>query len=260
MQKGIVVATLHEAKIIIQTLNLKASNQKFDIYQNDRYILIISGIGRLNSAIATTYLLSNYNIDICINIGIAGSKDKNISDMYLINKITDNTLQKDFFPDILLKHNLKETNITTYDTAVFNSKSINSGLVDMECSSYFFASSKFLPPHKIMAIKIVSDNLTPDIITKEYVQMLIQKNIDSIIEFFEYYNFYTRNILTKEEQNLIDKISKNLNLSFNTNLQLNDKAKYLKLNNKFEILKDFENITVEQKDEQSKVFHTIRQL
>jgi hypothetical protein len=260
MLKAIIVASIIEATPLIKRLNLKKINSKFDIYISSEFVLCISGVGRLNSAIASTHILSVYNIDMIINFGIAGSKEERVGDIYLINKISDSLLNKDFYPDILLRHNLKECDIATYDSAISCSDSICSTLVDMECSSYYFASSKILPPHKIMAIKIVSDNLTPQIITKEYVQNLIEKRLDDVVDFLYRYNIEKKEILSSDDNILIETITDNLRLTFNQQVQLKDKATYLKLNNKVESLYNYRDIKPKDKNMRKKEYERIKQL
>ena len=66
---GIVVAYFKEAKPLIDCFNLKKTNDKFSIYENGQISLIISNQGKINSAIATTYLLSTRKISHIINFG-----------------------------------------------------------------------------------------------------------------------------------------------------------------------------------------------
>lgn len=41
-------------------------------------VLTVSGIGKVNSSLATQYMIDNYKVSSVINIGVAGSLDKNI--------------------------------------------------------------------------------------------------------------------------------------------------------------------------------------
>jgi hypothetical protein len=261
MKKAIMVASIHEAALLIKSLNLKAINSKITTFENDEYVLAISGIGKLNSAITTSHILTKYNVDTILNFGIAGAKkDIEIGSIYLINKIVDDTLKKEYYPDILLSHPFKESCITTYDKAITDSSSISTDLVDMECSSYYFASSKYLPPHKISTIKIVSDHFEPSIISKEYIDSLISPHLDTIIEYIDNYSFEQNRILSDEENSIIEKISSDINLSFNQNIQLIDKAKYLKLNNSFDKLKEYTVTKIESKQQREREFAKIKSI
>ena len=84
---GIVSAFYKEAELIIKHYNLKKQNAPFELFCNDNIFVIISNIGKLNSAIATTYLINQFNIDFIINFGIAGSSEYEVGDIFLVNMI-----------------------------------------------------------------------------------------------------------------------------------------------------------------------------
>jgi len=148
---GIVCAYLKEAKPLIKYFNLKKVNDKFQIYENEKISLIISDRGFLNSAIATTYLLSTRNLSNIINFGIAGSSEYRVGEIFLVNKINEN-----LFPDILISHSFRESEIICFDDVVTGG---DYKLVDMESEGFFKAAIKFLKAHQIHLIKTVSDNL-----------------------------------------------------------------------------------------------------
>ena len=219
--KAIVSAFYKEIAPIIKHYNLKKINAPFEIFKNDEIIVIISGIGKLNSAIATTYILSTYKIDFIINFGIAGSSKFKIGEIFLINKINEN-----LYPDILYPHPFKETFINSVDKVITDGKF---NLVDMESEGFFKASTKFLDLDKIFIIKIVSDNLVcfrPD---DKFMDNLINPHIKNITDFI--------NSLKSEKFNLIDEkyleeLSNKYKLSFSQKEILKNKLIYAKLNNK----------------------------
>ena len=68
-----------EAEPFIKKLNLKkdTSVTKFQIFNNEDFMFIITGIGKIKSSIAATYMLTKYEpheSDIFINIGLCGAK------------------------------------------------------------------------------------------------------------------------------------------------------------------------------------------
>jgi nucleoside phosphorylase len=261
MKKAIVVASIHEATPLIKELNLKKIDSKFGIYKNKEYTLIISGIGKLNSAIATSHILSIDKFDTILNFGVAGAKsDIEIGSIHLANKVIDNDIKKEYYPDILLSHNLNEVDITTFDTPVSSTDDFCTSLVDMECSAFFFSASKFLSPCKISAIKIVSDHCEPSSINKEFVNSIISNHIDKVIEYLDNYHYTTVEILNSTQKSIIDNIANNLQLSFNQKVQLEDKAKYLVLNESFDRVLEFENIKTKSKQEAKVEFTKIKKL
>jgi len=175
--KAIISAFYKEVAPIIKHYNLKKENSPFEIFKNDEIIVIISGIGKLNSAIATTYILSNYDIDFCINFGIAGSSKFEVGEIFLINKIN-----KNLYPDILYAHPFKETYIECFDEIKTNG---NFNLVDMESEGFFKSATKFMPLENIFIIKIVSDNLVcfrPD---NNFMDNLISPHLQNITSFID---------------------------------------------------------------------------
>ena len=100
-----VVALESEAKPIISYFELdhQSGNNIFPIYRNDKlgHSLIISGVGQINAAAATTYLASESDAPpwaAWINLGIAGSMDGEIGKLYQGIKVINPTKEKVFFP------------------------------------------------------------------------------------------------------------------------------------------------------------------
>ena len=215
---GIVCAYLKEAKPLIEYFGLKKINEKFLIYENEKITLIISGQGKLNSAIATTFLLSTRNISHIINFGIAGSSEYKIGEIFLINKINDK-----YFPDILVSHKFKESEISCFDEVVTGG---NYKLVDMESEGFFKAAIKFLKSHQIHLIKVVSDNLVCFRPSDEFMNNLISPHLEDIKDYI---------ISLKEPQkidlSIAEEIAKKYDLSFSQKEQLKNRVMYYLLNN-----------------------------
>ncbi len=69
-----------ELSSIIKILNLKTKILKKGIftiniakYKDKKLILILSGIGKVNAAIATQYLIGEFKLNFILNVGVAGS-------------------------------------------------------------------------------------------------------------------------------------------------------------------------------------------
>ena len=173
----IIVAFKMEAKPLIDYFKLqKQEDKNFLIYQNDKIKLIVSGVGKINSAIATTYILQNSTKDsIVFNIGLcAGQKVGNI---YLINEVVDyNTnIKKKLHIDF--EHNFKTMTLTTFDVPV---SSWHKTLVDMEGIGFYLSASKFINTNKIFIIKIVSDNFKAKFLKKSFINSLFLPHIKAI--------------------------------------------------------------------------------
>ncbi len=76
---GIVVALKAEAKGVIEKTSAIEKTTKngkkiyFGTVGNDDFVLIISGIGKVNAAFSTQYLLDNYPVDYIVNFGSVGA-------------------------------------------------------------------------------------------------------------------------------------------------------------------------------------------
>ena len=156
----IITATNPEAKFFINYLKLKKINsiKEFQIYFNDKFSLTVSGIGKINSAISvcTTYHeLGKVKNNCWINIGIAGHSYSIIGELFIVNKITDNTSLKNYYPYSPNINKINQLSCTTYDKV--DSKYSDS-LSDMELSGFYQTANKYSYRELIHSLKIVSDN------------------------------------------------------------------------------------------------------
>lgn len=235
----IATALYSEAQPFIEKLNLKRDNEikKYQVFKNENYTLIITGVGKIPSTIALTYLLSKSDIgkdDFFINVGLCGCNDKtfSIGSTFICNKIIDNDTGFTYFPDILFKHPFNEGSIATYSKVIKNSIN-NELLADMESSALFQAAGVFFQPHQIIFLKIVSDYLTGEFISNDKVYNYISLNVDKIIEYFDMLknNFKFNPLWTEEEKNIKHMVSESLKLSVTMENELTQLLTYFKLKN-----------------------------
>lgn len=96
---GVIGAMQIEIDALIEKYNLKKDKVK-DIYTtefNDRRIVVaMSGVGKVNSAAMTQYIIDKYNVDAIINSGVAGGINNSISVMDIV--ISDYVTYHDFDP------------------------------------------------------------------------------------------------------------------------------------------------------------------
>ena len=176
---AIVCALLSEAESLIENFGLKISSKKpFLIFENDKISLIISGMGKINSAVAASFILQQKNFTKILNIGICASKKKeDLYKIFQIKGVIDISSSK--------KYILKKEGeiISTLDKPLSNPSIIPSVLADMESSGFLNAAKKFIPSKEIEILKIVSDNFDEKIPEKEFVKELIRSHIKKIEEF-----------------------------------------------------------------------------
>jgi hypothetical protein len=218
--KLIVSAFYKEVSFLIKHYNLKKENSPFEIFKNDELIVIISGINKLNSAIATTYALTKYPIKFSINFGLAGSSFYEIGEIFLINKIN-----KNLYPDILIEHPFKESAIICSDEIKTEGEF---ELVDMESEGFFKSATKFLPLENIFIIKVVSDNLVcfrPD---DEFLDNLFLPHLQNITNFIDSLEEDKKPLF---DENYLENLTQKYNLSFSQKEILKNKIIYFTLNN-----------------------------
>jgi len=214
--KIIVFALFIEAKVFIHRLNLKQANDSyFKIFSNDDYIVIISGVGKINSCLATSYLINKISDEIIsiTNYGICGSFTQRVGSSFLINKITDFDNGYDVYLDVLLSHNLFENSLISVSSPVLNKddRLLNGSLFDMEGFGFFQGALKFLPRHKISIIKTISDNANS--ISSDMVIDIISKEFDKIMIFIDSYEINQEEILSSKDKSDIKKYCEDNRLS-----------------------------------------------
>jgi nucleoside phosphorylase len=166
----IVTALQSEANPIIEYLNLTKTNTH--IYENLDTKLIVSGMGKINSAIAVTYMQPCKKI---VNIGICGSSSHNIGNIYKIKKIIDKCSQK-------VIHIAKDgETLTCVDTPQNNPNEFKNTLVDMESYGFYTAAKKFTKSENIELYKIVSDKISDNVLTPKEVHELIYPHLKMIL-------------------------------------------------------------------------------
>lgn len=264
----ICVSMYVEAKPIIDYYNLKkdVDERYYQVFKSDNMRLIITGVGKINCAAATSHLLAKTppdDGDIVVNIGICGAKDGfQMGTPYLINKIKDASTGRDYYPDILLKHDFKECSIETFDKPLFNQDLLEEDLCDMESSGFYVSASKYVEEHRIFLIKVVSDRVGIDTVSKDDVLKLIQNNVEKINAFIKNAEDFAKvddNFFKKEELMLIEKISSILKLTKSLGEILYKSCLHYKVRTGKDILflKNIELSDVNNKRERKKLFDLI---
>lgn len=99
MNIGIIAAMAEELEILLKDLKLEEKKEKANIifhkgklYGKD-VVAVVCGIGKVNSAICTQILASEYNVDKVINVGVAGGIGKEIFPGDIV--IAENLVQHD---------------------------------------------------------------------------------------------------------------------------------------------------------------------
>ena len=182
MTKLLITALALEARPFIDRLKLKKdpASRRIPVYRLEETSLAISGTGKLNAAVATTWLLAREPEPadcLMVNFGICGCVDLTapIGRLFRIHHIRDAGTGRDFFPEMLIRDEVAEASLMTADHPVTRTGYTGPpmGMVDMEGSGFFTAASRFLPPERVVLLKMVSDYLEPGKIEPERLAPLI---------------------------------------------------------------------------------------
>ena len=188
-----VVALKVEAEIILDEYNMNFDPeftlfQVFRNFEKTRW-LILSGVGRHNSAAATTYLymISKASRSTCwINLGIAGSGKGHYGDLCLVNKISNND-SSNTYPATMPKVTFHKMNLFTSDVPLTDYTLHE--LIDMEGSAFYDITNKLSGREFICLMKVISDspnNYIEDL-NKFKIRELINLNIANIKTIVSYY-------------------------------------------------------------------------
>jgi len=220
---GIIGAMEEEIKLLIEKMhknNTKVINN-FNFYICDlkdiKVIITKSGIGKVNSAVGTQLLISNFSPDYIINTGVAGgiSKDVNVLDIIIASE----TMQYDvdvrsfgykigqipqmeeyiFKTDKKLKNYLEESVsktdkykigriisgdkfVSNKSTKTYLEKEFNALCVDMESGS--IGQVCYINKVPYIAIRSISDNAdeSSTINYKEFEKKAAKKSADIVIK------------------------------------------------------------------------------
>jgi adenosylhomocysteine nucleosidase len=198
------MATLLEAKPFVLGMSLKQTqNRPFRIFQNDRVLLIISGIGKANAAMATAACCHTYTSSCICNLGAVGAAGSGhgLGEIFHIHEIIeyDRPELKSGKPRIHKPDTLTgfpTAKLSTSDRAILGPDerkkiSQNADLIDMEGAAVVQACRKFKT--KCFMFKFVSD--TPEHTRSENIVDNIRGYRDL---FYEYFRDSVMPVLTRQ--------------------------------------------------------------
>lgn len=231
-----------EAEPFIEHFRLKKHTDihQFQVFSGREAVLIVTGTGPINTAIAVTLLCLNYPPainDLMVNIGLCGVNNENIKEgtLFICNKITDQSTKFCYYPDMLFNHPFDEAELVTHYSLVKTRHNFADGqpvLSDMESSGIFHAASLFFQPHQLIFIKIVSDFQKGEFISREKASALIKPNLQPITNWICQIASQKANsnpVFTEDEELCLDEIISRLKMSVAMESQLRQIMKYYKL-------------------------------
>ena len=181
----LVVALACEARPIIEALGLKPRTPSgvFPVYLHANVSLVISGIGKVNAAAATTYLhaVTGEKADEgWLNVGVAGHAYLSIGKGVVAAQITDAATRCRWHPSPVCNDLLDAWELITVDRAEHDYA--NAAMYDMEGSGYYATARRFSTAELVQCYKVISDNREAPAhrMAANYAQQLIVNNLDDI--------------------------------------------------------------------------------
>ena len=191
-----VTAIYEEARPFIEILGLKKRSDEYQYqhFVSDSYEVVIVGEGHVSALRNCSRHFALHepdNSSLVVNVGICGSSFGNIGDLYLINKITDDSTGRTYYPDLVYKNSFEQHGITT----VLAPKSSGEGLFDMESSMIYEGCVPYFTLERMIFFKVISDVFDGvDVLDKKLEPYkLINMHAQKIIDFCKNVSFIKRN-------------------------------------------------------------------
>jgi adenosylhomocysteine nucleosidase len=190
---GLIVATMAEAGPFLKNMSLKRMEDAvFPVYENKHLVLVVSGIGKANGAMATAYCCTRFE-PVCIcNLGAAGATaGGRLGDVCGVGEIVEYDRPKFktgrpqlHKPNVLEGFELKR--LATQDRPVVTAPereaiAAHAELVDMEAAAIVQTSKRF--GVDCYVFKYVTD--TPENETHRDVVENVKKYVDNIYDVFQ---------------------------------------------------------------------------
>ncbi len=178
-----VVALAPEAEALVRRYRMVPCEGAFSWYRSDDAALVISGVGKVLAAAATSYLhvrTGEEPIAVWVNFGTAGHRDRPRGEVLLAHTIIDAASGERFYPTRLDGPDLETVEVRTVDRPELDFDS--DAAYDMEAFGFAAAALRFSTVELVQSIKVVSDNrkTTTAAWTPAEVRELVESRVDSV--------------------------------------------------------------------------------
>lgn len=184
-----VVALQSEATPLIEHFKLKSVQAgPFRTFSRDKVKLIISGMGKINTAAATAALLQQQEFldqAICINLGISGHENLPLGSCFVAHRVSDSTSGTDWYPQMTFNPDCTTSQLCTVEQPSTEYPE-NSGL-DMEASAFYPIAIRYIAGELTQVVKVVSDTPENSIeeLDKQKVTQLISDAMPDILSVID---------------------------------------------------------------------------
>ena len=234
-----------ECSGLIKHYNLKKRQTdkyyRFDVFENENQPvrIILTGQGSVMAAAAVSGAASFFGIkaeDAIINVGTCAG-DYEPGQVFICNKITEEATGRTFYPDMILRSGMPESDLVTVPVVIrksiheyVNKDSHNMELYDMEAAAIYQAANLYVGPHRMGFVKVVSDNGDIEGLTPDFIKGLMAEAVDEIASYVDMFVADTHDMCRAEESTqFTNQLCKDLHCSKVMENQVRQLIKYLSL-------------------------------
>lgn len=157
---ALVTALPAEARPIIEHYGLapRGDGCPFRTFTSHRHdlLVVISGPGKTAASAAATHVRDVDETTACLNVGIAGHASRALGDVYLADRIVDDTSGRNWYPPLVFAPPCPTATVRTVARPCTDYP--HDALYDMEAAGIFGAAARELGRELVHTIKVVSDN------------------------------------------------------------------------------------------------------
>lgn len=177
--------------------------------------------------------------DHITNIGVCGGA--NVGDLYLANKIIGD---KTYYPDNLIKSEIPQAVVKTI-SHLANTEEIKNNpniLFEQEAAIIFKEASKYIAPHQMSFLKIVSDSgLSKRNSIEIFVSELIENKIPEIENYINSSKAFFSSLIENTEPQNLEQYAQLLKCSVTMKNRLEAQLRYAQITN-IDVTKFFKNL------------------
>jgi hypothetical protein len=177
-----------EASPIIHRYGLKpcGNHGRARFFAGDNARLVVSGVGQLRSAIATTALGARFpeTGPIWLNVGIAGHREAELGTGFIANRVSSEDAKDVYYPQTVAPAPWRGISVRTLGAPSMEYPF--DCLSEMEAFGFYTAALATATLEFIHVFKVVSDNATHSLegkLSKDSVSERIASHLDSIERF-----------------------------------------------------------------------------
>ena len=163
---GLVVALWSEARPLIDRFELRpetATAGPYRVYRGDEVSVIVSGVGKIAAAAATSYLFAatgSVRDRPWINFGIAGHGSRPIGEGILASKVEDRSSGRVWYPCPLFESPAALCPVSTVDRV--EERYAGDVAYEMEAAGFFATAVRFSLAELVQVYKVISDGPRTD--------------------------------------------------------------------------------------------------